>query len=125
MREGQTKRDSLLEATINIMIGYGVAIAAQKVIFPVFGIQVSTADDCKIAGLFTIVSLIRSYVLRRLFNWWHVYKLRRDVFLAVKNGNLTINDARGALVESAYLNAGVATVDEVRERMGLDHIFNH
>jgi hypothetical protein len=72
MKLGQTKRDSMLEATVNILIGYGVAIAAQKVIFPIFDMHVSTADDCKIAGLFTIVSLIRSYVLRRAFNWWHV-----------------------------------------------------
>jgi hypothetical protein len=57
----------MLEATINILIGYRVAIGAQKLIFPLFDIHISTADSCKVAALFTIVSLIRSYCLRRLF----------------------------------------------------------
>ena len=39
--------------------------------------RVSTKDNCKVAVLFTIVSLIRSYCLRRLFNWVHVYKALR------------------------------------------------
>jgi len=39
--------------------------------------RVSTKDNWKVAALFTIVSLIRSYCLRRLFNWWHVYKALR------------------------------------------------
>jgi hypothetical protein len=70
--KGQSKRASLLESAVNILIGYGVAIAAQKAIFPLFGIHISTADNVKVAALFTVVSLIRSYVLRRCFNWWHV-----------------------------------------------------
>jgi len=77
MKQGQTKRDSMLEATVNILIGYGVAIMAQKVIFPLFNMHVSTADNFKIGALFTMVSLVRSYILRRAFNWWHVYKARK------------------------------------------------
>jgi hypothetical protein len=77
MREGQSKRDSLLESSVNILIGYAVAIAAQKAIFPLFGIHVAIQDNCEIAALFTIVSLVRSYCLRRAFNWWHVHKATR------------------------------------------------
>ena len=78
MRRGQSKRDSMLEATVNILIGYGVAIGAQKLIFPLFDIHISTGDNCKVAALFTVVSLIRSYVLRRAFNRWHVYKASKE-----------------------------------------------
>lgn len=66
----QSRKGSLLEAFINVAIGYGVAVASQIVIFPLFGVHVSVADNMAIGGFFTAVSIVRSYVLRRLFNWW-------------------------------------------------------
>lgn len=74
---GQTKRDSLLEAALNIMIGYGIAILAQWAIFPLFGMHPSLRENLQIGALFTVVSLVRSYCLRRLFNLWHVCKEQR------------------------------------------------
>ena len=66
---GQTRKKSLLEAILNVLIGYGVAIAAQLLIFPLFAIHVPLRDNLAIGALFTIVSIIRSYCVRRLFNW--------------------------------------------------------
>lgn len=63
----QSKRASLVESIANTIIGYGVAIAAQVVIFPLFGIYASAGQHLAIGALFTLVSLVRSYVLRRLF----------------------------------------------------------
>lgn len=63
----QSRRASFAEATTNTLVGYGVAIAAQVAIFPLFGIYISVADHAVIGLLFTAVSLVRSYVLRRLF----------------------------------------------------------
>jgi len=64
----QSRRASLLESAANIAIGYGVAVAAQAVIFPLFGMDVPLGDNLLLGGLFTVVSLVRSYALRRLFN---------------------------------------------------------
>ena len=64
----QSRRASLLESAANIAIGYGVAVAAQVAIFPLFGMDVPLGDNLLIGALFTIVSLVRSYFLRRLFN---------------------------------------------------------
>lgn len=64
----QSRRASLLESAANIAVGYGVAVAAQVVVFPMFGINVPLSDNLQIGGLFTLVSLVRSYCLRRLFN---------------------------------------------------------
>lgn len=64
----QSRRASLIESVANIAVGYGVAVAAQVVIFPLFGMDVPLGDNLLIGGLFTIVSLVRSYCLRRLFN---------------------------------------------------------
>lgn len=66
----QTRKGSATEAVVNVAIGYGVAVSAQAVIFPMFGVHVSTSDHLAIGAMFTVVSLVRSYALRRLFNGW-------------------------------------------------------
>lgn len=69
----QTKLESFIESLTNILIGYGVALASQLVIFPHFDIHVPFTTNLWIGAWFTLVSLIRSYILRRWFN----AKLRR------------------------------------------------
>ena len=63
----QLKRHSLLESVVNVVVGYGVALLSQIIIFPVFGLKVSLRDNVLIGVFFTIISIIRSYLLRRLF----------------------------------------------------------
>ena len=70
--KGQKKSHSLFESLANIVLGYGIAIGAQVAIFPLFGINIPLHDNLEIGAMFTVVSLIRSYTLRRLFNWFHV-----------------------------------------------------
>ncbi len=67
----QSSLGSFAEAWANIAIGYGVAVAAQAVVFPWYGLHVSLAENAEMGVLFTVVSLVRSYALRRLFNRWH------------------------------------------------------
>lgn len=69
---GQSKIMSWVEACINVLIGYGVALATQLTVFPLFGLTVTFVQNIWIGMVFTVVSLIRSYVLRRFFNWLHV-----------------------------------------------------
>lgn len=66
--KAQTRRGSFTESCINVAIGYGVAIASQLLVFPQFGISVSLADNLVIGAIFTIISIARSYVVRRAFN---------------------------------------------------------
>lgn len=68
---GQSRRGSVLEAFLNVSVGYWVAFAAQVISFPLFGIHASVGDNLGIGAVFTVVSLVRSYCLRRAFNWWH------------------------------------------------------
>jgi hypothetical protein len=63
----QSRRMSLVEAVANVAIGYFVAVGAQLVVFPLFGLHASLADNLLIGALFTVVSIVRSYALRRLF----------------------------------------------------------
>lgn len=67
----QSRKHSILESLSNVALGYFIALAAQLMIFPLFGIYVSLQDNLLIGLLFTVVSIVRSYCLRRLFNRWH------------------------------------------------------
>lgn len=64
----QTRTMSAVESVANVAIGYGVAVATQAAVFPLFGIHASTGDHLAIGAVFTLVSLARSYLLRRVFN---------------------------------------------------------
>ena len=56
---------------MNIAIGMGIAFAGQLVVFPALGIEVRLGQNVAITIAFTAISLVRQYVLRRLFNRWH------------------------------------------------------
>ena len=63
----QSRLMSLIEATTNVIVGYGVAVVTQILIFPIFGLQTTFGQNLAMGGVFTIVSLFRSFALRRLF----------------------------------------------------------
>jgi len=60
-----------MESCLNVAIGFAVALAAQVIVFPWFGIHVAIADNIAIGAIFTVVSIARSYAVRRLFNRMH------------------------------------------------------
>jgi len=58
---------SLVEAIANVAVGYGIAVLTQILIFPVFGLHTTLAQNLKMGAVFTVVSIARSFALRRLF----------------------------------------------------------
>jgi len=66
-RMKQSPRMSFYEATANVVIGYGLALATQILVFPVFGLIATFDQNLKLGLVFTGVSLMRSFVMRRLF----------------------------------------------------------
>jgi hypothetical protein len=63
----QSRLMSLIEAITNVIVGYGVAVVTQILIFPILGLQTTLGQNLAMGGVFTIVSLFRSFALRRLF----------------------------------------------------------
>ena len=61
---------SLVESVANVVVGYALAIATQIVVFPWFGIETGLAEHLTIGLAFVGVSLVRGYLLRRLFERW-------------------------------------------------------
>jgi hypothetical protein len=63
----QTRAMSLVEALANVAVGYAVAVLTQIVVFPMFGMQATLAQNMQIGAVFTVVSIARSFALRRVF----------------------------------------------------------
>lgn len=70
----QSRLMSLVEAVANVVVGYGVAVVTQILIFPIFGLHTTLAQNLQMGLLFTAVSIIRSFLLRRLFEAIRVTK---------------------------------------------------
>lgn len=64
----QTRLESLIESLMNIAIGYCVALLSQIALFPMFDIHVPLSTNLWIGAWFTLISLVRSYIIRRWFN---------------------------------------------------------
>lgn len=64
----QTRTGSFVEAWANIVVGIGVGFVANLIVMPWFGFNVRPGSAIGISLIFTVISLVRSYVLRRWFN---------------------------------------------------------
>ena len=64
----QSKRESMIESLTSTTIGIIIGIVLNLTILPIFGYPVSVVDSLWISVIFTIVSIVRSYVIRRFFN---------------------------------------------------------
>ena len=64
----QSRCRSFIESCTNTASGIAVAFAATFIVFPMFGYEATVEKSLYISLIFTVISLIRSYVIRRLFN---------------------------------------------------------
>lgn len=77
----QTKKGSAAEAVANTAVGWTINYTANMLVLPLFGFNVTYIQAFWIGVIFTVISLARSYVLRRWFN-------------GLKFGNTTMPRAR-------------------------------
>lgn len=64
----QSRLSSLYESIANIVIGFAINFAANLVILPMVGFHITLGQNFYIGLLYTGVSLVRSYAIRRWFN---------------------------------------------------------
>jgi uncharacterized membrane protein (DUF485 family) len=72
----QTRLGSLIEAVVNVLIGFGINFAANLLVLPLFGFNVSPGQAFGIGLIFTVISIARSYAIRRWFNA-HLQRMAR------------------------------------------------
>lgn len=63
----QLRAMSLVESLANVIVGYGLAVITQLLVFPLFGLHTTLEQNLTIGAIFTVVSITRSFALRRLF----------------------------------------------------------
>lgn len=69
--KAQSRTWSIIETLINVGTGFIFAVITQLIIFPLFGVHVTLAANIQMTLIFTIISIIRGYYVRRFFNWLH------------------------------------------------------
>jgi len=67
----QRKQHSLIEALVNTASGFVISVVASELTFPIMGVESTHSQNIKIVGVFTAISIVRSYFWRRLFNHIH------------------------------------------------------
>lgn len=85
----QSRAMSLVEAVANVTVGYGVAVMTQMLVFPVFGLQTTLIQNLKVGGIFTIMSLARSFALRRVFEAVRVRRAERETAALLRRRHQT------------------------------------
>ena len=71
----QTQLHSLLESFANIFIGWLVSVLSSAIIFPLLGVDLPWEANLKASAFFTVISIVRTYFVRRYFNNRHKLKL--------------------------------------------------
>lgn len=74
---GQRKLHSLLEVLAGTVIGFILAFGAQHVLFIAYDVPVSHGVNAWIVSWMTLLSVVRSYILRRVGNWWTIRRSKR------------------------------------------------
>lgn len=75
----QSRLGSMMEAIASTAIGYGVAVVSNLLLLPIFGFQPTLHEASSLALLFTGISLVRGYLVRRLFNWITLHANNRNL----------------------------------------------
>lgn len=67
----QTRLQSAIESATNIAVGLMVSMAANAFIFPIYGWEISAGQNAQLAVIYTVISFVRGYLLRRFYNRIH------------------------------------------------------
>ena len=64
----QTKRQSLIETLTSVFVGWLIGVILNMLVLPLFDYNITVIDSLWVSLIFTVVSVIRGYVIRRFFN---------------------------------------------------------
>lgn len=73
----QSRKASFAETCLSTAIGYVIAVTTQAIVFPWFGLDVPFSHNLLIGVIFTVVSIARGYMVRRLFEHLRVKAILR------------------------------------------------
>lgn len=65
---GQTPRSAIIEAWVNIAIGFSINFVANLALLPLVGAHLTGGSNFWLGCIYTAISMGRQYVIRRWFN---------------------------------------------------------
>ena len=73
----QSRKHSLIEAFVNTAVGFCLSCFVAYAVLPYFGMKKSFLDSFEITVIFTVISILRNYFVRRFFNFvWSKYEFK-------------------------------------------------
>ncbi len=63
---------SFTESATNIVVGFGISLGAQMLFLPMLGVPINHIQNFVFACIMTVISLARSFILRRIFEALHI-----------------------------------------------------
>lgn len=65
----QSRRASFIESVLNTLSAFCLSLVVCRYLLPLFGYDTSWSDAGIITLVFTALSIVRNYIIRRLFVW--------------------------------------------------------
>jgi hypothetical protein len=76
----QHKMDSFMEAVTNTSVGFVISLITWYFVAAAMNIPVTWSQNLIITGIFTVVSVARGYILRRIFDGRTIWQELKLVF---------------------------------------------
>lgn len=65
---GQSRRSAIIEAWVNILIGFTINYAMNLILLPLVGARITAMGNFMLGWTYTAISIVRQYAIRRWFN---------------------------------------------------------
>lgn len=64
----QSKKESFIETLTSVFVGWLIGVILNMLVLPLFDYNITVIDSLWVSLIFTVVSVIRGYIIRRFFN---------------------------------------------------------
>ena len=64
----QSKRQSLIETLTSVFVGWLIGVILNMLVLPLFDYNITVVDSLLVSLIFTVISVVRGYLIRRFFN---------------------------------------------------------
>ena len=64
----QTKKQSLIETLTSVFVGWLIGVILNLTVLPLFDYNITVVDSLLVSLIFTVISVVRGYLIRRFFN---------------------------------------------------------
>ena len=64
----QSKSESMIETLTSVFVGWLIGVILNLTILPLFNYNITVVDSLWVSLIFTMISVVRGYFIRRFFN---------------------------------------------------------